>query len=735
MHRIKRYWNRYLFFMLIFFLSPQILLSVEAEKRSHPFTVLVLSGGGARGIAHIGVLKVIEELHIPVDMVVGTSMGAIVGGLYSTGLSPSEIEKKMLDVDWNDIFSDNPKPLQQPYRLRKESSKYMGVEIGYAIKQIYIPKGVIAGQKLIIALNNILLPVLSVDNFDHLPIPFRAVATDLVTGERVDISSGNLTKAIMASMAIPGIFAPVEINNRTLVDGGIVANLAIETARELGAERIIAVDVSSPLATKDELKTLVDVTKQVLAIYGKQSHLYQLSLLKEGDILLSLKLEGFSNMDFKKAKKIIGAGEKAAKKEKDTLLTMSLPEEEYRQIKSYISARKKNKDIVVDYIKVITPKKVAPEMIESRIKTTTGKKLDIETLEQNITDIYATGLFERIDYYITQMDENYGLTIEPIIKPWGPKYLYLGAQFDSTRDFNPLLRYRITQINQRGGELNLRIKLGLEHNIEAEFYQPIDYADHFFIAPVVSYQQRNIDLFEDDNRYARYRTRYVSTGLFGGINIGNAGQFRIGIEEEHINSDLSTGDKALPDYKDNMFLLNSSFVIDRLDNLLFPREGWYVSVDYRSPLPVLEDNEFQQLSIKGLEAWNHSNNTLIAYIEAGTSFDTELPIYRTFYLGGFQRMSGFDHYELTGNHALLFRLSYIRDFEKLLPFNISGYFVGSSIEAGNVWEDTDDISLDEMKLSGSVFTGIKTPLGPIYIGYGIRSPEEGIFYFYLGPVF
>lgn len=729
MHRIKK------FFILILLVSFQILFSAEKEK-SHPFTVLVLSGGGARGIAHIGVLKVLEELNIPVDMVVGTSMGAIVGGLYAAGLSPSEIEKKMLEVDWDDIFSDNPKPLKQPYRLRKEASKYMqGVEIGFAVDQIQIPKGVIAGQKLIIALNNILLSVLPVDDFNHLPIPFRAVATDLVTGERVDISSGSLTKAIMASMAIPGVFAPVEIGDRILVDGGVVANLSIETARELGAERIIAVDVSSPLATKEELKNLVDITKQVLAIYGRRNHLYQLSLLKNDDILLTLRLDGFSNTQFKKAKEIIKAGESFARQEKNRLIPMAVSEEEYREIKNYIASRKRKSDMVVDYIEIKSPKKIPSALIENRIKIKPGEKLDIEKLEENITSVYASGLFERIDYQLSQIDENYGLIIEPTKKSWGPNYLYLGAQFDSTRDFNPLARYRMTMMNQRAGELNLSLKLGLEHKFEAEFYQPLDYGDHFFIAPTFSYQQKNIDLFEEDDRYARYRTRFTSTGLFGGINIGNEGQFRIGIEGENITSNLSTGAPSLPDYEDNLFLLSGSFTIDRLDNLLFPKKGWFISLDYKSPFPLLEKEEFRQLSFRELNVWNNSNNTFTLYLEAQTSFDTELPMYRIFHLGGFQKMSGFDHYELSGYHTLLFRLSYIRDFEKPLPFNISGYFIGSSLESGNVWNDIDDITLEDMYLSGSIFAGIKTLLGPVYVGYGIRSLEKGIFYFYLGPVF
>lgn len=734
MEKAKQYFNRFLI-IAVFFLSSQVSLYAEKEA-SRPFTILVLSGGGARGIAHIGVLKVLEEMHIPVDMVVGTSMGAIVGGLYAAGLTPAEIEKEMLEVDWDDIFSDNPKPLQQPYRLRKDASKYIqGVEAGYTLDKIHIPQGVIAGQKLIIALNKILLPMLSVDDFDRLPIPFRAVTTDVVTGERIDIASGNLTKAIMASMAIPGVFAPVEIDNHILVDGGVVANLSIETARELGAERIIAIDVSSPLSGRDELKTLVDITKQVLAIYGRRNYLYQLSLLKENDILITLGLEGFSNMNFKKAKALIDEGELYASQIKADLLPMVASEEEYRQAKSFVSARKKPKELIVDYIEIKAPKKIPPPLIEGKINITPGEKLDIDTLEQDITNLYATGLFERIDYTITQMDENHGLTIAPVKKSWGPNYLYIGAQADSTRDFNPMLRYRVTMMNQRAGELNLQLRLGMEHNFDAEFYQPIDYGDRFFIAPNFSYEQKNIDLYEESNRYARYRTRFTSLGLFGGVNIGNEGQFRLGIEREHLTSNLSVGDISLPKYKDNLFLLSSTFTMNRLDSLLYPKQGWYFNMDYKSPFPFIEDDEFKHLSLKGLGAWSSSNNTLLAYMEAGTSLNTDLPIYRTFHLGGFQRLSGFDHYEISGDQTMLCRLSYIRTFEKPLPFNISGYFIGASLEAGNAWEEIEDIALEDARLSGSVFTGINTLLGPFYIGYGIRSLEKGIFYFYLGPVF
>ncbi len=228
--------KKLLVLFLLFTISAASASAETAPAPSHPFTVLVLSGGGARGIAHVGVLKVLEELRIPVDMVVGTSMGAIVGGLFASGLSPDEIERKIMAVDWNDIFSDNPRPLEQSYHIRSDSAEYaQGLEIGYSKGKVRIPHGIIAGQKLSLALNELLLPALTVDDFNKLAIPFRAVAANIETGDRVDLAGGDLAKAIMASMAIPGVFSPVEIDKKLLVDGGIAANLSIETARAAGA--------------------------------------------------------------------------------------------------------------------------------------------------------------------------------------------------------------------------------------------------------------------------------------------------------------------------------------------------------------------------------------------------------------------------------------------------------------------------------------------------------------------
>ncbi len=727
----------YLITVFLFVLSGTILHAEKLVGRERPFTVLVLSGGGARGIAHVGVLKVLEKMNVPVDMVIGTSMGAIVGGLFATGLSPDEIEKKILEVDWDDIFSDSPRSLEQSYRLRKESAEYaQGAEIGYYLDQFHIPHGILAGQKLSLALNEILLPALTTEDFDRLAIPFRSVATDLVTGKRVDISSGNIVKAIMASMAIPGVFAPVEIGEQILVDGGVVANLAVETALAAGAERIIAVDVSSPLAGKEKLQSLFDMTMQVLAIYSHRDRIYQHSLLRKQDILLTLEMPDFSNMDFKKSSDIIVEGEACALQTKSVLASLSIPESEYKQARERLNAWAKRKPPVIDFVEVKPPGKISPRIVEERIETSPGQLLHTKDVERDVTDIYATGFFDRVDYHLLKKDSGYGLVIEPHIKPWGPNYLHFGLQFNSNTDFNPMLRYRMTQMNKLGGELNLHARLGINHDFKAEFYQPIDYRNSLFIAPVFDYRVRNTELYEDGSSYARYKTRSTSTGIDIGMNIGNVGQVRVGVAGEKVTSKPTIGDPSLPNYEDDEFLLCGSLAVDRRDRIVFPRQGRYFAAGYKTTLPGIKaEKDFQQLTLKNSVAWTKLLNTVILSVEASGSMDTELPQYRKFSLGGFHRLSGFRDYEFTGNYSGLLRLTYLRETKIPLPPRGKNLFLGATIEGGQVWEEFTDISPEDLRLSGSIFAAFDTLLGPLYLGYGIRELDEGIIYVYLGPVF
>src|SRR5580700_1725015 len=275
---------------------------------------LVLSGGGARGAAHIGVLQVLEDLHVPIDAIAGTSMGAVVGGLYASGLSAREIEAVMSSVNWQEAFRDRPPRAELSFRRKEEDRDFLvKFPLGIRGGKIQLPKGLIEGQTLTMMLRRLTLPVARIDQFTDLPTPFRAVATDLASGEPVVMQGGDLTSAMRASLSAPGVFSPVEREGRVLVDGGIAENLPIDVARTMNVDVLIVVDVGFPLYTRERLGTATTISNQMLAILIRRDSQRQLATLTSQDIVVSPQLGDASSFDFGIVPRAIALGAQAAR--------------------------------------------------------------------------------------------------------------------------------------------------------------------------------------------------------------------------------------------------------------------------------------------------------------------------------------------------------------------------------------------------------------------------------------
>jgi NTE family protein len=269
------------------------------EGARRPRIGLVLSGGGARGAAHIGVLKVLEENHVPVDAIAGTSMGAVVGGLYASGLSAEDIERIMTSVDWQDAFRDRPARSDLNFRRKLEDQNFLvKLPLGLKGRRFRLPRGLVQGQKLTQILRGLTLPVAQVQRFDDLAIPFRAIATDIVTGDRVVLDRGDLTTAMRASLSAPGVFSPVESDGRMLVDGGLSSNLPIDVAREMDVDILIVVDCGFPLLERNKLVSVATVTNQMLAILIRHNAADQRKTLTSRDVIIDPALGDFSSLDF-----------------------------------------------------------------------------------------------------------------------------------------------------------------------------------------------------------------------------------------------------------------------------------------------------------------------------------------------------------------------------------------------------------------------------------------------------
>src|SRR5688572_24220470 len=350
--------------------------SAPQPATSRPRIGLVLSGGGARGAAHIGVLKVLEENRIPVDAIAGTSMGAVVGGLYASGLSAADIERVMTSVDWQDAFRDRPARKDLNFRRKLEDQNYLvKFPLGLKGRKFRLPRGLVQGQKLTQILRGLTLPVAQIQNFDDLAIPFRAVATDIVTGDRVVIDHGDLTTAMRASLSAPGVFAPVENEGRMLVDGGLSSNLPVDVAREMGVDVLIVVDCGFPLLERNKLDSVATVSQQMLAILIRHNTTEQRKTLTDRDVLIDPALGDFSSLDFGEHTKAMKAGEEAARGATERLVGLGVTDPQYARI---VSARATHRSAppTIGFVKPAAGSERYTDAIDSLFGYQVGKTVD-----------------------------------------------------------------------------------------------------------------------------------------------------------------------------------------------------------------------------------------------------------------------------------------------------------------------------------------------------------------------
>lgn len=709
---------------------------------TRPKIALVLGGGGARGAAHVGVLKVLEEQRVPIDYIVGTSMGAIVAGLYVSGKSPEEMARIFDEIDWNGFFSDKPTDDYLPFRRKNDEQRLMNFETGYRKGKIILPRGFIAGQKLGFFLKRLTKDAAHIKDFDCLPIPFRAVATNIGSGEVYIFDHGNIADAMRASMSIPGAFSPIEVDGKILVDGGVVNNIPVDVAKKMGADIIIAVDVGPALDKPENLQSAVAIMMQALDILGSDDAKRQLALLDKDDIIVKPQVGGIAVGSFNKTPEAVTAGEQAARKIADSFAKYSISEKEYKEYLSRL--RPADSDpMIVGFVEVSKPKKLSPETVKARIATHPGDSLDMRKWEKDLNRIYAMGDFEKIDYDVIEKDGQRGLYVKTKEKEWGPNYLRFGLNLNSdstgNSEYTLLADFRMTQINSLGGEWRNTFGFGANTGIDSEFHQPLDVCNRFFIAPNFSIQRYLYDIYQEDHRIAEYRVDHNSAGINLGMNFCSYTQFKIGVKRGSIEAEPEVGGMALPEFESiQEGAFTAQILYDQFDSHIFPKHGSQAkAVLYVSDKKVGADFNYEKMELGFTRARTLSNkHTLVIAGEAGTSVDEDTPFYDQFTLGGFLSLSGYGEKQLRGMHRGLGRVIYyytLGDDDAGIASNIH---LGAAVEYGDVWNRRGDIDLDDMRLNGTVFVGMKTLLGPLYFGYGrAEGSTDGRIYLFLGQTF
>ncbi|MDH3589175.1 MAG: patatin-like phospholipase family protein, partial [Gammaproteobacteria bacterium] len=472
-------------------LMTALLPTMALADADRPKIGLVLSGGGARGAAHVGVLRVLEELRVPVDVITGTSMGAVIGGLYAMGYDADYLTELIDRIDWNDNLVDEPERSALSFRRKQDDrNSLIDFELGLGPQGVELPRGLVQGQKLNLMLKAETLPVEHIDDFDNLHIPFRAIATDVESGKAVALGDGDLATAMRASMAVPGAFAPVDYQGRLLIDGGVSNNLPIDVARSMGAELLIVVDIQFPLLSRDEMRSALDITGQLLTILVVRESNAQLSTLSERDVVIVPDLGKMGSTEFALAPLAVVVGEESALQQRASLSKLGVSEDAYAM---YASQRRIRHDTPqIDYIRVSGSGSISETRLIRQLDVEPGP-LDLQQLDAGINRLYGLDGFELVDYELEQEGGRTGLAVTATDKSWGPNYLNLGARLlddlEGTSRYTLAARYTRTAINRRGAEWRNDLQVGTNPRLFSEFYQPLDRNWLYFVAPQIDVQR------------------------------------------------------------------------------------------------------------------------------------------------------------------------------------------------------------------------------------------------------
>jgi NTE family protein len=720
-------------------LSVFVCLPAAPQDAPHrrPKIGIAFGGGGARGGAHVGVLKVLEKLRIPVDYIAGTSIGSIVGGLYATGLSPEEMDEILRTTDWNSVLEDNPPRKDIWYRRKQDDRLYLiKAEIGLSHGKVVLPTGLLAGEKLGILLRRLTLPFSEVRDFDTFPVPYRAVATDIVNGDKVVLGKGDVARAMRASMAIPAFFTAVELDGRLLTDGGTADNLPVDVVRSMGADIVIAINIGTPLKGRAELTNFFAITGQLTGLLTVENVERQIAALSPEDILITPDLKGVASFDFAQFPEGIERGVAAAEALEDRLKSLSVSEEEYAEFLK--RQRYPHTDPRVEAVKVSPTPGVDPRVVEARVDYKPGGPVDWKALDRTLGNIYELGDFSTVDFRIIPVDGVSTLVIEPRPKTPAPTRVRFGLELNTDFSGSSAFAFRFsvnqTHLNALRGEWKTQVEVGNQDYLTTQFYQPIDYSGRFFLMPSAGIQRVPFNLFIDEMAIGRYLVDDAFVGFDGGISFGPLGQLTAGIRRDWFKYKENISVFPAPDYTINQTAFVTQLDLDQLDNVCFPRHGWGLRAQFLSAGSALGgDLSFNKFSALGGWATSRHEWTLLVALSGATKIGrNDLPFIDATFLGGFLNVSGTQPLQIWGNYSALARVIVYRRLIRLPSLVGTGVYLGGSIESGNAWMTSDQIRWNNLRYAGSAFVGADTILGPLYFAFGLANGGDHSFYFLLG---
>jgi len=705
----------------------------EARTETRSAIGLALGGGGARGYAHVGVLKALEELRIPVDYVAGTSMGSIVGALFSIGMDHEQIAEVVRDIDWDDLFDDETPRQSQPIRRKSDDRLGLyGPALGMGADDNLLPTGLLAGQKILNEFETRISARTQVEYFDDLPIPYRAVATNLVNGDIVVLDQGSLSVAMRASMSVPGVFDPISLGDEVLVDGGLVRNLPVDIVRDMGADIVVAVNVGSPLRPAEDINNVLSVMDQMIGLAIDANTREQIASLGADDVLVQPPLgRDIGSAAFDRFEAAWPLGYEATMAQREQLAPLALDEAAYQSWRRSLEACVEPVG-EIRFVRIDNRTRFSDEVIDELITLEPGDRLDTARLDRDLRQVYALGFIELARYHVVREGDGAGVVIDIQEDGRGTDILQTGlAITGGQRGSNISLQgaYLKTDIGERGSEARALLQIGDDFTLAGDWWQYLDDRRRWIFNPQVNVLRRDLIFFDEEGR-ARTESKIeqATASVRLGYEFARYGAVFAGARRYLGTVDESIG-PGTPDLDFDGGEWFASGVYDRLDNLFLPTRGQFAYIDYiRSDRALGADEDFEQLRFYGLASQTFGRHNFLLAGRLDTTLDSDAPIYALFTAGGFLNMSGFEPAELVGQHVGFAGVGY--RYQMAQGGFLPGY-VGGTVEYGNAVDRRSDV-FDEGILNGSLYLAYDTPLGPFYFGYGWNELRSGVLFLRLG---
>ncbi len=711
--------------------------SEQAKAASHPRLTIgvALEGGGALGLAHIGVLKWFEDHHIPIDYLAGTSMGGLVGGLYATGKSPQQLQELVDAQNWDVIMGGSIPYGDLSFRRKEDLVAFPNSVVLGLRRGLVLPGGLNAGQQISLLIDRETLAYSNVQSFDDLPVPFRCVATDLVTGKQAVFKDGSLSRAMRATMAIPGLFSPIRDGEHIYVDGGLVGNLPTDVVREMGADVVIGVHLQTSPAEAEKIQSLFSILGRSIDVVVAGNEIRGLA---GADLVVNVELEDFSSLDYTKSKQIIEKGKEAAAQKSRLLDTYALDDSDWNQYMHRRQALRKTDIPIPQFVKVEGASPVAEENIGRFLHSQAGKPIDTDQLEGLLTRLTGVGRYDTAGYQITQRNGQNGLLVTLHEKLYAPPTLQLGFEVDGSEssDVDFTLATRLTFLDVAGyrSEWRTDFIFGNTYGVQSELYRPFSPSSRWFFAPHAAASSAAFKIYRKSDPLAVYRFNQAQIGGDIGYGFSRFSEIRFGYEVGTLDARLRLGTPEFSSISGRTGSTRVRWLLDRTDDPVVPRRGvnaetnfrWYdTSPGQTNSFPVAEARAGYFLPI------THPAS-LFVVAEGGTTFGSTANGYPQFFLGGSNRLSAYGTNELFGDQYYLFRGGYLHDLLTLPPLAGKKVYAIASYEFGKMYNFPSASSFPNDFAIGVL---AETAVGPLVFGGSIGDSGHRKWFFQLGRVF